>query len=125
MKQGTLLRSVKWLPTLNIIKTYSKKEDFKNTSKICSLNEITVENLDDYERSDSKENFLKRSKSKRRKDHVQEKFIRTGSKEAMLNEDISEGGRVNFEYGRTTSRDNLINRSKGKKKTRRKNKLEK
>ena len=125
MKQGTLLRSVKWLPTLNIIKTYSKKEDFKNTSKICSLNEITVENLDDYERSDSKENFFKRSKSKRRKDHVQEEFIRTGSKEAMLNEDISEGGRVNFEYGRTTSRDNLINRSKGKKKTRRKNKLEK
>ena len=89
------------------------------------MNEITVENLDDYERSDSKENFFKRSKSKRRKDHVQEEFIRTGSKEAMLNEDISEGGRVNFEYGRTTSRDNLINRSKGKKKTRRKNKLEK
>ena len=89
------------------------------------MNEITVENLDDYERSDSKENFFKRSKSKRRKDHVQEEFIRTGSKEAMLNEDISEAGRVNFEYGRTTSRDNLINRSKGKKKTRRKNKLEK
>lgn len=84
------------------------------------LKVMTVENLDEYGRSDSKDNLLKRSRSKRRKDYHEDEYSRTNSKEALLDSDKSVKLRDHPEIGRTTSRDNLINRSKGRKKIRRK-----
>ena len=92
---------------------------------MLSLKVIAVENLDEYGRSDSKDNLLKRSRSKRRKDHHVDEYSRTNSKEALLNSDKSVRSRERSEFGRTTSRDNLINRSKGRKKMRRKKPSEK
>lgn len=92
---------------------------------MLSLKVIPVENLDEYGRSDSKDNLLKRSRSKRRKDHHEDEYSTTNSKETLLKSDKSVRFRERSELGRTTSRDNLINRSKGRKKMRRKRALEK
>ena len=82
------------------------------------LKVMVVENLDDFGRSDSKDDLLKRRGNRRRKDHYEDGYKRTDSKETLLNSDKVRDH--SEEFGRTTSRDNLINRSRGKKKTRRK-----